>query len=1015
MRATKVLVSTLLLLAVSATSYAQGLGTIAGVVRDASGGVLPGVTVEVASPALIEKVRTAVTDGSGQYSIVNLPGGVYTVTFSLPGFTSYKREGVELLASFTAPVNAEMKVGTLEETITVTAETPLVDVQSATVNRTVTSEVIKAIPIGGTMYQLAAMYPGVTMIGGPAVIDVGGAAGSSPGAQLAAHGSRPGDEVQMLDGLKIGNMQSNAGRTGYTISPLMFEQVDVQVSGHGADGTGALGVQTNAIPRSGSNVFAGTLLTNGSWPSLQSDNLTARVSATSPDLTKISPWGLTRTSGIKQLYDLNGGIGGPITLDRIWFYTQAMYNTNQSYIAGLYYPVDPAARVRVEDKSRPAFDDQFVWDISTRLTIALPSNMQVSGLLWAQNKWYKHYNINGATSPESVGTITWYRKFGSGTWTYAPTSRLLFDAAANIQYTPSTIKPRPAESDITGIAPRVVETGGTYNGQPVTPITYGSLGAITTQPGQTITAARATMSYVTGTHNAKVGMDLQTGSRYQYGTNWANDVQYRTTGFVLNQVTIFASGGRWASFEDYNVGMYAQDRWTMKRATVTGGLRFEVQSESYPAYTAPPTKFLPNRNISFPAATVVKWKDVNPRVGFSYDLFGNGRTALKASAGRGIEQEGLNTAEFLNPATAFATSTARTVNELTFPEGDPRRLNGVPDCDLVNPAANGECGPWLTAGFGSPIPQTQQDEQTRYGWNKRPWNWEFSTGVQHQLLPRVSVSATYYRRINGGFLVTDNVENVAADFKSFPVVVPTDARLPTSGQTLTVYDINPVLVNGKAFNATSNYKTFASAYGHQYQHWNGVDLNGTVRFSDGMMLNTGVTFGRTMNDNCEIVRQLPELLGNVPLEYCHSDSSLQPQFKTFMAYMLPWYGIRLSGDFQSLTGPAAQAGVIYTGAQLAPALGRTFSAGAAGQKTVNVIDPDTVFPDRMNQFDVRISKIFRVAGGSLAGDFDIYNALNSDAVLSTTTSYSGVNGGAWLKPTGILQGRIFKFGLRWDF
>jgi hypothetical protein len=262
MRATKVLVSTLLLLAVSATSYAQGLGTIAGVVRDASGGVLPGVTVEVASPALIERVRSGVTDSAGQYSVVNLPLGIYTVTFSLPGFSSLRRDGIEVSASFTAPVNAEMKVGTLEETITVTAETPLVDVQSATVNRTVTSEVIKAIPIGGTMYQLAAMYPGVTMIGGPAVVDVGGAAGSSPGAQLAAHGSKPGDEVQMLDGLKIGNMQSNAGRTGYTISPLMFEQVDVQVSGHGADGTGALGVQTNAIPRSGSNVFSGTLLTD---------------------------------------------------------------------------------------------------------------------------------------------------------------------------------------------------------------------------------------------------------------------------------------------------------------------------------------------------------------------------------------------------------------------------------------------------------------------------------------------------------------------------------------------------------------------------------------------------------------------------------------------------------------------------------------------------------------------------------------------------------------------------------
>ena len=127
---------------------AQGTGAIAGTVRDASGAVLPGVTVEAASPALIEKVRTAITDGSGQYKIIQLPPGVYTVTFTLPGFSVVKREGVELTADFTAPINADLKVGALEETITVSAESPIVDVQSITTRTVMTRDVLDALPTG---------------------------------------------------------------------------------------------------------------------------------------------------------------------------------------------------------------------------------------------------------------------------------------------------------------------------------------------------------------------------------------------------------------------------------------------------------------------------------------------------------------------------------------------------------------------------------------------------------------------------------------------------------------------------------------------------------------------------------------------------------------------------------------------------------------------------------------------------------------------------------------------------
>ena len=244
----------LLVLGVAASSHAQTLGTIAGVAKDATGAVLPGVSVEVSSPALIEKVRSATTDGAGAYAIISLPVGTYSVTFTLPGFSTIKRDGIEMVANFTATINAEMKVGAVAETVTVTGETPLVDVQGTITNRAVTPDLIKAIPNGGTMYQLAAMMPGVFITGGQ---DVGGSSGSPVGAQLSTHGGPGSDEVQMLDGMRVGNMMGGS-RTQQTLSPLLYDEVDVQLAGQGGDAV-SLGVTSNSIPRSGGNRFAGTI------------------------------------------------------------------------------------------------------------------------------------------------------------------------------------------------------------------------------------------------------------------------------------------------------------------------------------------------------------------------------------------------------------------------------------------------------------------------------------------------------------------------------------------------------------------------------------------------------------------------------------------------------------------------------------------------------------------------------------------------------------------------------------
>jgi hypothetical protein len=812
-------------------------------------------------------------------------------------------------------------------------------------------------------------------------------------AQLSSHGGATGDEVQLLDGLRIGNMMGGS-RTNVTLSPLLYEQVDVQFSGQGGDST-TLGVTSNAIPRSGGNNFSGAFLTNGANSSMQSDNLTQRLQ----DL------GLAATSRLKDVFDIDAALGGPVIRDRLWFYATGRYQTNTSYLAGLFYPVDATAFIRTEDRSRQAYDDQFVWDVTGRFTASLNQKMRVNGFFDVQRKWWPHWTITALTSPESVGIVDWPPRLYQGTLTYTITNRLLFEMGYNYGASPDTIFPR--EGDITGGAGvyRVVETGGTFNGQAVNPITYGPFGLSIYDTPQRQHSWRAALSYVTGSHTFKVGTDIQTGLRGRVNTNFADDIQLRTTGFVLNQVTIYAPSGAYRTNLDYNGGVYVQDRWTVNRMTLSGALRYDVQHESYDAYTAGPTKYLPNRNLSFPAANVVNWKELNPRAGVSYDLFGNGKTAVKASIARGVAQESLATADALNPAVSLITSTARTVTD--------SNNNHIPDCDLFNPALNGECGPWLTSTFGSAVPGTQNDPSTLSGFGVRPWNWEFSAGVQQQVMPRVSVGFSFFRRVNGGFLVTDNVANTAADFTKFAVTVPTDSRLPTSGSALTVYDISPALVA-----ATQNVIKFASDYGNQYRHWNGFDATMDVRLPRGTTFTGGVTAGRTMIDNCEIIAKLPEVAtvagAAVPVEYCHNETGLQPQYKMIGSYMLP-ANVRVSGNFQSLPGPGVQAGVIYTGAQLAPALGRPFSAGASGQKTVNAYDANTVYSDRLNQLDLRFSKIFKFGKSSLDANFDIYNSFNSDAILALNTTYSGANGGTWLRPTTIIQGRIIKLGVRWDF
>lgn len=972
-------------------AQAQALGVLAGIVRDTSGAVLPGVTVETASPALIEKVRVAVSDGSGQYQIVNLPPGTYSVTATLPGFSTAVRDGVAVSVNVTTSVNIELRVGTVQETVTVTGEAPLVDVQSSSQNRTMTAEQFKELPSGGSWIQMAALVPAIRASN----VDVGGVLGDQTGAQVSAHGSATGDGVSMIDGLRIGNMYLSSNLTNMSLSPLLFDEVNVQLSGQMAD-TGTNGVIMNAIPRAGGNRFSGSALANGSGPGLQGSNVTADLNAR----------GLSGASTtLKKLYDLNGAVGGPLKQDRLWFYATSRYFTNEYYLASRFYSQDATAVQRVNDTGRQAFGGTYTYDNNARLTWAINDKQKISGWYAYQYKVDPHWLIQiFNVSPEAARITTWNTQLSTTKWTYTATNRLLFEASVMAGASPDTIKLDPDQVGTCpsqgGLAPRCIaiveQTGLTYRA----PTGFDFDDRLPSQ------SFNVSTSYVTGSHNAKVGFELQRG-RFQRGDNneATGGIWFTTTNGTPAFVTIQAPLAGWQDNLNYNLGIFVQDRWTADRLTIGAGVRLDLQNESTSAFTAQPHRWLPNRDVSFAAVKdVPNWKDINPRVSVAYDLFGDGKTALKASASRGVEQDSIRYARANNPATTVQTQTQRSWNDSLYPVGDPRRGNFLPDCDLTLGTANGECGGWQTLDFGSPRPGTTYDRAIMEGWGVRPWNWEFSVGVQQEILPRLSASVGYFRRVNGNFFVTDNEALTAANYTQYSVTVPNDSRLPNAGQTITgLYDQNAIVVNRNVVKASS-------VFGKQQQHWDGVDVTVDARLENGVFVQGGVSTGKTMTDNCDIVDDAPELLGAQSASFCHQETSYLPQYKALASYQLPWYGVRVSGTFQSLPGPQIVANRIYNnGNRLTDTtLGRAFTFN---QANVNVIEPGTQYGDRLNQFDLRFTKVLDVGSSRIDLNVDIYNAFNSDAVITELGSFGPV----WRLPLTVIQPRFVKLAVRWDF
>jgi hypothetical protein len=340
-----------LALGLPALALAQASG-IAGVVRDSSGAVMPGVTVEASSPALIERVRSVTTDERGQYKIVDLRPGTYMVTFTLPGFATVKREGIDLPATFTATVNADLRVGALEETVTVSGASPIVDTQTVLRRQVVNKDTIDAMPTSKNWSTIGVMTVGVSSNQN----DVGGSAGEHQN-QLKAHGGSFNDRIVQLDGIMNANMACNYSCTGLSTNDQSTQELSYEFGAISAEVAGG-GVRVNIIPKDGGNRFSGSAFLNFANDKLQGGNV---------DDTQRSQ-GITTADSILKIYDASGAFGGPLKKDSLWFWTAHRYWGYEQIRTNTFYESNQSTFVFTPDLTRPGTETQRNASNDIRLT-----------------------------------------------------------------------------------------------------------------------------------------------------------------------------------------------------------------------------------------------------------------------------------------------------------------------------------------------------------------------------------------------------------------------------------------------------------------------------------------------------------------------------------------------------------------------------------------------------------------------------------------------------------------------
>jgi carboxypeptidase family protein len=944
--------------------FAQERASIVGIVQDTSGAVLPGVTVEASSPALIERVRTGISDGSGRYAIIDLRPGTYSVTFSLPGFKSFKREGIVLEGAFAATVNANLAVGQVEETVTVSAASPVVDLQSTQNQSVINRDALDVLPAARTMQGGASLVPGVAFY--------------SQGftSNMSIHGSLREDQHIYFDGMNIGQNLTQNGQqaNGVTVNELAQQELVYDAGSQSAE-VAVGGVRMDSIPREGGNKFSGTFRVFGGNGSMQNDNITA----------ELRPY-ISAGAALDYAYDVNGVFGGPIRQNKLWFLVAQRVAKTQNLIPlpTQYFPQGGQADSGAT--TSPHSTVRLTWQASPRNKITWAYyNYRAGTKRFDVGCTATSFNSVSCISPEAAYSLPQPLNYASQIkWTTPITGRLLLEVGESLSV------PTYKFDYQDGLDPLAIQ----HFNSTTSVRTVASATAPQDYFDRTWNTV-ANLSYVTGSHNIKVGINNSTGYErtkvIRHGDT--SVLTYVNVNGVPQASTATLTNSPYERFENLNasLGIFAQDKWTFPRLTLTYGARYDYFNASTPQETDSGGRFMSAaaqaaRQSIAPVECVPCWKDWSVRFGASYDLFGNGKTALKMSVGKFLGQQALGLASSVNPGGNQTDTRAWTdldKNGTIFDANGNVQFN--------------ELGPTRNSNFGIPgLGTTTFDPNL-----PRPTNWEETVSVQHEVIPNVSVTAGFYHRTFQHIQYTKNtLVNPDTDYTPFTVTVPKNASLPDGGgQTITMFNLNP-----NKLGVVSNLLTWSDQNTRVY---NGFEISASARFAQRAFIFGGITTERTATNGCDGPMTSPaNATPSNPNNYrfCNQVAPFQTLYKASGAYTFA-YDVNMSLTFQAR--PGISIGSFYT---FNSALAGVPLTGG-GNLTVSVVDPTTQYYDYVKTLDARIARTFRYGRSRIEPFVEIFNLPNFSTVLTVNENVSPT----YFTPGIIVQGRRFQLGGRVDW
>ena len=993
----------LLVCLIALSSAAQAQSQFTGIVKDESGAVLPGVTVEAASPALIEKSKTVVTDSNGRYTIVDLRQGTYRITFMLTGFSTVVRDGIELPANLALTINADMKLGALEETITVSGQTPLVDVTQAARTQVITRDLIDTLPTTRNLQSIGQLVPGVRM-GNP---DIGGTQQTEQ-TRPRVHGIAANNTVNYVDGMNV-NSQEVSQAQAY-LNDALNAEVSVVTAAQPAEIQSG-GLRTNSIPKDGGNTVSGAVFLGGSDGNWQSDNVDDYLRSQN----------ITSANSILHIQNFNASLGGPVKRDRLWFFLAARHVSTDTLVANT-----PEYIVTPKNEFLRTVQDTYVRDALARLTWQINDRNKLASFF--QRIWKRKGGDFGFGTDPRASTFrdprTGHYALGNIKYTNTRTSRILIEAGYSTNYAHSTQSNRPERA-----LPRYLPNGEinpawfangrrtdtALNINPECAYSFGCTVWMSNGLDHRVEDTRrvivGALSYVTGTHNFKIGFSDSFGPVHVFDDRQADLVENFTNGRP-SSVTVASTPGNTFDSVKFDLGYYVQDSWTIKRLTLNPGLRVDnfnsyIEETAVPAGRFVPARFFPARK------NVPNWiRYLAPRLSAAYDLFGTGRTAVKAAVSKYYQPL---TGSFADTYAPALQNESRNWFDCDINAAGTACSGRLLPTDGDNIAQDHEIGPSGNPRFGL---AADRDFDPNIKWQG---NWETMASVSHQLSTRVSISAGYYHRIFQNLSITDRTLISTGDYTAFTVPMPSIASPNLAGgvdatlvgvldpnEVLTIYNLS--LAKRSVYGAAlldRNAPDDKSIY-------DGIDVlvQGRLRGGSNIIAswtiekNVSVFCSSDDNPNGPTVADL----------YTGSPAANGGRFCDQREFDIPWTNeFKLAGSYPLVMG--IDVGAVLQSYAGSPRVitwsppATLFPGGRTNAETVVLTRPGSLYYPRYNQLDVNFKKNFRAGRKTYSGQVDLFNALNGNAIFARNNSIGNSLG----QVQSILQGRIVRLALQMKF